>query len=33
MPIILTLYTAVLLLAVWQDTQGTQDLEEAEDKC
>ncbi len=33
MPIILSIYTAVLILAVWQDAQGTQSVEEAEDKC
>ena len=32
MPIILTIYTAVLILAVWQDAQGTQRTEEAGDK-
>ena len=33
MPIILSIYTAVLILAVWQDAQGTQSREDAADKC
>lgn len=33
MPIILSIYTAILILALWQDAQGSQSPEDADGKC